>query len=91
MPMRNVNLTPELDAFVVARVESGRYADASEVVRNGLRLLEEREMDDEAKLAALRQAIDEADASEDAEEDLFDRLDAYIDKIGAEEQCLPTA
>jgi antitoxin ParD1/3/4 len=91
MPMRYVNLTPELDAFVVARVESGRYVDASEVVRTGLRLLEEREMDDEAKLAALRQAIDEADASEDAEEDLFDRLDAYIDEIRAEEQCLPTA
>ena len=91
MPTRNVNLTPELDAFVAARVESGRFANASEVVRNGLRLLEERELENHAKLIALRQAIDEADASDDADEDLFDQLDAYIDEItSGERQCLPT-
>ena len=37
MPTRNVNLTQELDRFVLARVESGRFENASEVVRAALR------------------------------------------------------
>lgn len=39
----NVSLTPELDEFVSSRVRSGRYQSASEVVREGLRLLQDRE------------------------------------------------
>ncbi len=39
----NVSLTPELEKFVSAKVESGRYNSASEVVREALRLLEEHE------------------------------------------------
>ena len=39
----NVTLTPQLEAMIRERVDSGRYASASEVVREGLRLLEERE------------------------------------------------
>ena len=39
----NVSLTAELEAFVEGAVESGRYGSASEAVREGLRLLQERE------------------------------------------------
>ena len=39
----NVSLTAELDRFVAAKVESGRYASASEVVREALRLLEKHD------------------------------------------------
>jgi antitoxin ParD1/3/4 len=39
----NVSLTPELEQFVSAKVESGRYNSASEVVREALRLLEEHD------------------------------------------------
>ena len=39
----NVSLTPQLEAMIRQRVESGRYNNASEVVREALRLLEERE------------------------------------------------
>ncbi len=39
----NVSLTPELEQFVQAKVENGRYNSASEVVREALRLLEEHE------------------------------------------------
>jgi antitoxin ParD1/3/4 len=46
----NVSLTPELEKFVSAEVESGRYNSASEVVREALRLLEEH---DKAKVAQL--------------------------------------
>jgi antitoxin ParD1/3/4 len=63
MPTRNVNLTDELDHFVLAKVESGRYENASEVVRAALRTLEREEQRHEAKLTALRAAIDEGDAS----------------------------
>jgi len=40
----NVSLTPELERFITARVASGRYQTASEVVRAGLRLLEQAEL-----------------------------------------------
>jgi antitoxin ParD1/3/4 len=39
----NVSLSPELHTFVTERVASGRFASASEVVRAGLRLLQETE------------------------------------------------
>ena len=39
----NVSLTPELEQFVDAKVESGLYNNASEVVREGLRLLKEQD------------------------------------------------
>lgn len=71
MPTRNVNLTPELDGFVLARIESGRYENASEVVRAALRTLEREEQVYEAKLLALRAAIDEGDASGVARGDVF--------------------
>ena len=63
MPTRNVNLTDDLENFVLEKVESGRYENASEVVRAALRTLERDERHFEAKLAALRTAIDEGDAS----------------------------
>jgi antitoxin ParD1/3/4 len=56
MPTRNINLTEHLDQFVERQVSSGRYGNASEIVRNALRLLEEQEQEREAKLKALRQA-----------------------------------
>jgi antitoxin ParD1/3/4 len=74
MPTRNVNLTRELDRFVATKVKSGRYENASEVVRAGLRTLEREEQQYEAKLAALRAAIDEGDASGIAEGDVFGRV-----------------
>ena len=46
----NVSLTPELEEFVSAKVQSGRYNSASEVVREALRLLEDH---DEARAARL--------------------------------------
>src|SRR5947208_2234590 len=56
MPTRNINLTDHFDRFVENQVSSGRYSNASEIVRAALRLLEEQNQVREAKLKALRQA-----------------------------------
>jgi antitoxin ParD1/3/4 len=48
----NVSLTPELENFVTAKVDSGRYTSASEVVREALRLLEEHDQARHSQLAA---------------------------------------
>ena len=74
VPTRNVNLTEELDRFVLEKVESGRYENASEVVRGALRTLEREEQQYEAKLAVLRAAVDEGDASGIAQGDVFARV-----------------
>lgn len=74
MPTRNVNLTPELDRFVHTRIKSGRYENASEVVRAALRTLEREEQEHEVKIAALRKTIDEGDASGIATGDVFARV-----------------
>ena len=74
MPTRNVNLTDELDRFVLAKVESGHYENASEVVRAALRTLAREEREYEAKLAALKTAIDEGDSSGAAEGNSFARV-----------------
>ena len=74
MPTRNVNLTPELDRFVHSRIKSGRYENASEVVRAALRTLEREEEEYEAKLAVLRAAIDEGERSGFAKGDVFARV-----------------
>ena len=55
MPTRNVVLT-ERRSLIEALVTSGRYQNASEVLRQGLRLIETREVEDAAKLEALREA-----------------------------------
>ncbi len=53
----NVSLTPELEEFVTRKVESGLYQTASEVIREGLRLLRERDELHQQQLEEFRRAI----------------------------------
>lgn len=53
-----VTLPPELEAFIEERVAAGRFATAGDAVREGLRLLEEREQEREAVLNELRHEIE---------------------------------
>ncbi len=53
----NVSLTAELEQLVAEKVDGGRYASASEVVREALRLLEERDTEREARLEAIRAKV----------------------------------
>ena len=73
MPTRNVSLTEELDRFITSRVATGRYENASEVVRAALRSLEMDEEEQKEKMAYLRQALDEGLASGVARGDMFAR------------------
>ncbi len=57
MPTRNVVLTEHQSLFVEKLVASGQYQNASEVLREGLRMMEQRETEEAARLEALRQAI----------------------------------
>ena len=57
MPTRNVVLTDHQADLVERLVASGRYQNASEVLREGLRLIEGREAEDKARLKALRDAV----------------------------------
>ena len=53
----NVSLTPKLERFVTAKVSSGLYNSASEVVREALRLLEEQDRSRSLKIAAFNQEL----------------------------------
>ena len=53
----NVSLTPELETLVHNKVKAGRYTSASEVVREALRLMEERDQMQELHKASMREKI----------------------------------
>lgn len=67
----SVTLGEHFEKFLAHQIESGRYGSASEAVRAGLRLLEERE----AKLEALRRALSEGEQSGPADYSLHTILD----------------
>ncbi|MDP3550877.1 MAG: type II toxin-antitoxin system ParD family antitoxin [Novosphingobium sp.] len=53
----NVSLTPELESLIHRKVSNGRYTSASEVVREALRLMEERDQVQELHKASMREKI----------------------------------
>ena len=89
MPTKNVVLTDHQAHFVDDLVTSGRYQNASEVLREGLRMIERRETEDQQRLAALKEAarIGNADikagayASFDSPADLKQHLSAVTAKV----------
>ena len=70
----NVSIGPDFEDYVRSKVESGDYASASEVVRDGLRLLREKELLFEARLQSLRgviqKGIDQLDRGESRDGEL---------------------
>lgn len=90
MPTRNVVLTDHQAELVERLVASGRYQNASEVLREGLRLIEARDANEKARrealLAAVQVGIDDIEAGryrdfesfEDMERYLIDRTDALL-------------
>lgn len=88
MPTRNVVLTDHQATFVAQLVASGRYQNASEVLREGLRMIEMRETETTARLASLREAIRIGGADIDAGRlHAFDEpasLDRHLSAIAGE-------
>jgi antitoxin ParD1/3/4 len=82
----NVHVTDELERLVQSKVQSGRYNSASEVVREALRLLEERDELRAIRKNELRKRIAEgldavkAGRVQDGEE-VFDRIDTELDEL----------
>ncbi|HIZ37788.1 MAG TPA: type II toxin-antitoxin system ParD family antitoxin [Candidatus Ruania gallistercoris] len=85
MATRNVVLSQHQHELVEMLVASGRYQNASEVLRDGLRLVERRETEDAAKLAVLRNAAEQgwSDLAAGRFDDVDDKdLDAFIGRLG---------
>lgn len=57
MPTRNVVLTKQQEIFIGELVENGRYQNASEILREGLRLLEDRIQQRETELANIQAGV----------------------------------
>jgi antitoxin ParD1/3/4 len=57
MPTRNISLTATQDAFIERMLRTGTYQNASEAVRDALRLLQQRRLEDAARLKHLRRHI----------------------------------
>ena len=85
MPTRNVVLTERQERLIESLVEAGRYQNASEVLRDGLRMVEQREAEDAGKLNALRAAarvgVESLDRGEFKEFRNIGDLQAYLDDL----------
>lgn len=85
MPTRNVVLTKRQEELIETLVESGRYQNASEVLRDGLRLVEQREAEDATKLEVLREAarvgVAALDRGEFKEFENIEDLQAYLNNL----------
>ena len=84
MPTRNISLTTEQDAFVQEVVEAGEYQNASEAIRDALRVLQQRRKEDSLRLKALRAQIkvgtDALERGDFTEVDDAD-LEGYLDGL----------
>jgi antitoxin ParD1/3/4 len=85
MPTRNVVLTKRQEELIETLVESGRYQNASEVLRDGLRLVEQREAEDASKLKALRVAarvgVNALNRREFKEFESIEDLQVYLNEL----------
>lgn len=77
----NISLTPELEQMIAAKVQSGMYHSASEVIREGLRLLIEQDELKKQRISQLNAEIDKALASVKAGRVISDtELKAHIEQ-----------
>jgi len=84
MPTRNISLTAEQDAFVEEVVEAGEYQNASEAIRDALRVLQQRRREDSLRLKALRvrikSGVDALDRGDFTEVEGAD-LEGYLERL----------
>lgn len=93
MATRNVVLSEHQHELVEALVRSGRFQNASEVLREGLRLLERQESHEAAKVAVLRRAAKEgwSDLASGRFDDVDEEsLDGFVEQLGARAAAKPS-
>ena len=81
----NISITPEIDAFLQSRVDSGRYQTTSEVVREALRLLERQEQERDEAFHQLKARLEKGAAQAERGElldgdQVFDELREMIEE-----------
>ncbi len=86
MPTKNINLTEHFSDFVDHLIATGRYKNASEVLRAGLRLLERSTTEEQEKLALLRnlatEGFEQIDQGQGIDLPSQRRLASYVAKLG---------
>ncbi|HEX3808605.1 MAG TPA: type II toxin-antitoxin system ParD family antitoxin [Rhizomicrobium sp.] len=89
MPTRNVVVTQHQAELIETLVSEGLYQNASEVLRDGLRLIEARDAEHKAKIKALREAaqigIDDIEAGRYVEFQSFEELEKYMKSVSEPE------
>jgi antitoxin ParD1/3/4 len=92
MTTKNISLTDHYSELVDTLVASGRYKNASEVVREGLRLLEQRTSEDERRIELLQQLADvgfrQLDQGEGVVLNSGSQVSTYISKLGRQAEKL---
>lgn len=94
MATRNVVLSQHQHDLVESLVKSGRYQNASEVLREGLRLLEREQAEEKVKVAVLRQAAEQGwlDLASGRFDDVDDEsLDDFVGQLGLRAAETPSA
>lgn len=88
MARLNIEIPDHFDRFIQDRVASGQFSDASEVITEGLRMFEENEADEEAKIEWLRAAAEEGFADIERGDYVTlsspEEIDAYCAEVLAE-------
>jgi len=82
----NVDLTPELEELLDSKLKTGRYSSAAEIVREALRLLEQRDEIFAVRKEEFREKIDEGWRAAKGKElidgdEVFDRIDAELEDL----------
>ena len=85
----NVSLTPELESIVKAKVDSGMYSSASEVIREALRMQYFRELKVARLKAELQKGLDDLEAGRVREIDMDTFFEEVIESIKSKRKETP--
>ncbi|HEX8620508.1 MAG TPA: type II toxin-antitoxin system ParD family antitoxin [Allosphingosinicella sp.] len=80
----SVNLGEQLEAFITEAVKNGRYGSRSEVLREGVRLVQEREAKWARLEAEIQKGLNDLDAG------LSEDLEVVVERLGRKYRAMPT-
>ena len=80
MAKTSISISDHFDKFIASQIASGRYDTASEVIRAGLRLLEEKETEYKLRLSTLQDALIQGEQSGKADSYSLDEINQIVDE-----------